>query len=126
MEEKSLFGELGAHYKEKNGIYYPLLSVNSEDCQLANVGKYGRMWIQFLKVAYADRYRSLVRFGKLYDKASEINEEAYELLENIETGWLEKNKPKDTNSFMEQLRLRNQARMMAEEIVLQEVVRQFH
>ncbi|KAB1438503.1 TnpV protein [Candidatus Galacturonibacter soehngenii] len=126
MEEKSLFEELGVQYQEKDGIHYPLLSVSSEECQLANVGKYGRMWIGFLKEAYAERYRSLVRFGKLYDKASEINEEAYELLENIETVWLEKNKPKDPNSFMEQLHLRNQARMMAEEIVLREVVRKFH
>ena len=126
MEEKTLFEELGVQYQENDGIYYPLLSVDSEECQLSNVGKYERMWIEFMKEAYADRYRCLVRFGKLHDKASEINEEAYELLENIETGWLEKNKPKDTNSFMEQLHLRNKARMMAEEIVLQEVVRQFH
>lgn len=126
MEEKSLFEELGVQYQEVDGIYYPLLSVNSEEYQLANVGKYGRMWIQFLKEAYADRYWSLVRFEKLHDKASEINEEAYELLENIETGWLEKNKPKDPNLFKEQLHLRNQARMMVEESVLQEMVRQFH
>lgn len=126
MEEKSLFEELGVQYQEMDGIYYPLLSVDSEECQLSNVGKYGRMWIQFLRETYVKRYWSLVRFGKLHDKASEINEEAYELLDNIETAWLAKNKPKNPNSFMEQLHLRNQARMMAEEIVLREVVRQFH
>ncbi len=79
-----------------------------------------------MKEAYADRYRSLVRFGKLQDRATEVNEEAYELLESIETAWLAKNKPQDSNSFVEQLHLRIQARMMAEEIVLEEVVRQFH
>lgn len=126
MEEKTLFEELGVQYKEKDGIYYPLLSVDSKEYQISNAGKYGRMWIEFMKEANVDRYRSLVRFGKLYDKATEINEEAYELIESIETAWLAENKPQNPNSFMEQLYLRNQARLMAEEIVLQEVIRQFH
>lgn len=126
MNNKTLFEELGVQYQEVDGIYYPLLSVGTEVKQGTNLGKYGRMWIEFIKDTNLQRYRSLVRFGKLHDRAVEVNEEAYELLEAIENGWLKKNKLKDPNSFMEQLHIRNQARYIAEEIVLQEIVRQFH
>ncbi len=40
--------------------------------------------------------------------------------------WLKKHKPKNPNSFTEQLQLRTQTRMMAEEIVIMDVVMQFH
>lgn len=126
MSNKILFEELGVQYQEVDGIYYPLLSADTEVKQVTNLGKYGRMWIECLKDTNLQRYRSLVRFGKLHDRAFEVNEEAYELLEAIENGWLKKNKLKNPNSFMERLHLRNQARYIAEQIVLQEVVRQFH
>ena len=44
----------------------------------------------------------------------------------IEAKWLKKHKPENPNSFMEQLQLRTQTRMMAEEIVIMDVVMQFH
>lgn len=53
-------------------------------------------------------------------------EEAHELLDDIEAKWLKKHKPKNPNSFTEQLQLRTQTRMMAEEIVIMDVVMQFH
>ena len=49
-----------------------------------------------------------------------------ELLDDIEAKWLKKHKPKNPNSFTEQLQLRTQTRMMAEEIVIMDVVTQFH
>lgn len=55
-----------------------------------------------------------------------MNEEAYELLDCIEKKWLEKRKPGNQNSFAEMYRLRMQARMTAEEVVLEHVVRQYH
>lgn len=126
MKNKTLFEELGVQYQEVDGNYYPLLSVDTEAKQVTNLGKCGRLWIEFIIDTNFQRYQSLVRFGKLHDRADEVNEEAYELLEAIENGWLKKNKLKDPNSFMEQLHIRNQARYIAEEIVLQEIVRQFH
>ena len=55
-----------------------------------------------------------------------VNEVAYELLEDIENEWLRKHKPKHANSFVEMYRLRTQARMIAEEVVLHDVVNCFH
>ena len=55
-----------------------------------------------------------------------VNEVAYELLEDIENEWLRKHKPKQSNSFVEMYQLRTQARMIAEEVVLHDVVDCFH
>ena len=64
--------------------------------------------------------------GELEERADEVNDTAYELLDDIEAKWLKKHKPKNPNSFTEQLQLRTQTRMMAEEIVIMDVVMQFH
>jgi hypothetical protein len=126
MREQTIFEKLEIEYQEIDGIFYPVLSVPTEEEQLKDIGKYGRMWIGHMKSIYPIRYRSLVRFGELNSKAMEVNEVAYDLLDDIESGWLQKHKPRNVNSFMEQLHLRNQARMMAEEMVLHDVVYQFH
>lgn len=43
-------------------------------------------------------------------------------LDNIEAAWLKKHMTGKKKTFMEQLYLRNQARAMAEEIVINEIV----
>ena len=48
------------------------------------------------------------------------------LMEDIENEWLSKHKPKHANSFVEMYQLRTQARMIAEEVVLHDVVNCFH
>lgn len=126
MRKQTIFEKLEIEYQEIDGIFYPVLSVPTEEEQLKDVGKYGRMWIGHMKSIYPIRYRCLVRFGELNSKAMEVNEVAYDLLDDIESSWLQKHKLKNVNSFMEQLHLRNQARMMADEMVLHDVVYQFH
>ena len=125
MSEQTLFEKLGVRYREEDGILYPLITVEIKE-EDADIGKYGRLWMKYIQSEYPQRYRSLMRFGELYSKATEVNEVAYELLEDIENEWLMKHKPKDKNSFMEMYRLRIQARLVAEEVVLHDVVNCFH
>lgn len=125
MGQKTIFERLGVQYEERDGLLYPLITVNIKE-EDVNVGKYGRMWMQYLKSEYPQRYRSLLRFGELKYKAAEVNEVAYELLEDIETEWLQNHKPKNRNSFVEMYQLRTEARLMAEEVVLHDVVNCFH
>ena len=120
------FEKLGIEYKEYDGLLYPVLSVSEEAVKPTHIGKYGRMWIEFMKTEHPDRYRNLVRFGRLWDKATEIDEEAYELFEAIESKWLSSHKPKNRQSFWEMYQLRTQARLMAEETVRHQVIRQYH
>lgn len=122
----TLFEELEIEYIERDGVFYPVLSVEDEVDVKISVGKYGRMWMAFMECSHPDRYRCLVRFGRLRERAVQVNEEAYELLDCIEKRWLKKHKPVNQNSFAEMYRLRMQARLMAEEVVLTQVVRQYH
>ena len=125
MSEQTLFEKLGVRYREQGGILYPLISVEIKE-ENVDIGKYGRLWMKYIQSEYPQRYRILVRFGELHSKAIEVNEVAYELLEDIENEWLMKHKPKDKNSFTEMYRLRTQARLVAEEVVLHDVVNCFH
>lgn len=125
MSEQTLFEKLGVPYREKDGIFYPLITVEIKE-EDADIGKYGRLWMKYIQSEYPQRYKSLVRFGELISKAIEVNEVAYELLEDIENEWLKKHKPKNKNSFTEMYRLRTQARLVAEEVVLHDVVNCFH
>ena len=122
---RTTFEKLGIPYEERDGIFYPVLVAGTEKADI-DAGKYGRMWIKYMKDEYPVRYRSLVRFAELEERAAEVNETAYELLDDIENAWLKKHKANNPDSFTEQLKLRTQARMMAEEIVLSDVVMQFH
>ena len=76
MSEETLFEKLGVKYIEKDGIFYPLITLGGEE-NSTDVGKYGRMWMDYIQKEYPQRYRSLVRFGELHDKATEVNEVAY-------------------------------------------------
>lgn len=122
----SIFENMGIEYEEKDGILYPLLSVDDDSEALKSVGKYGLMWMEFMKTEYPDRYRHLVRFGKIKKIANDVNEQANELSDVLQEKYLRKHKNQLSGTFMERVRLRNQARMMAEEIVFNELVNKYH
>jgi len=122
----TILEKLEIEYAERDGIFYPVLSVGTEENLQSTIGKYGRMWVAFMKNDHPDRYRSLVRFGRLQEKAAQIDEEAYELLEGIEERWLKHRMPEKGDSFMEMYRLRTQVRLMAEETVLEQIVNRYH
>ena len=122
--EMTLIERMGVGDEEIDGIFYPLIDGSAENTKTKNIGKYGHLWINFMQVEYPERYRSLVRFGLLEEKALAVNEEAYELLCVMEEKLLEES---DTGkSFAEIYALRTQVRMLVEEIVLREVVNVFH
>ncbi len=91
---KTTFEKLGIPYEERDGIFYPVLVAGTEKADI-EAGKYGRMWIKYIKEEYPMRYKSLVRFGELEERADEVNDTAYELLDDIEAKWLKKHKPKN-------------------------------
>ena len=78
-EEKSIFEAIGIQYEEKDGLLYPIFS-EEVSTESIHVGKYGDLWMGYLKVNHPDRYCHLSRFGKLMSKAVEVNEDAYEML----------------------------------------------
>ena len=123
-EEKTLFETFGIQYEEKDGLLYPIFKEAATEN--IHVGKYGDLWMEYLKVNHPDRYRHLFRLKKLMKKAEEVNEEAYEMLDSIVANYLIKHPPIDPNSTMEMWQIREQAKMMAEEIIFHDIVNQFH
>ena len=89
-------------------------------------GQYGRMAMKYLLENEPARYKTLMRFGKMYEKMSAVEEEANQLYDQLEEQYLMKHKPQNPSSTMEMWKIREQAKMQAEEVVLNQIVMRFH
>lgn len=116
----TIFEELGVIYIEKDGLLYPM--IDEPTIKNVWVGKYGHIWLDYIRESYPNRYRNLFRRDILEIKASEINEEAYEVLDTISAQHIQREIPEGCDSIMDMWKLREQARQLAEEVVLQEVI----
>ena len=123
-KELSLFEQMGGTYTEVDGIFYPNLALKPE--KSAFVGKYGTIWMSYVEEMYPMRYLELRIDGELRVKAAEVNEEAMEVLATMVQAYLKRHKPKNPDSTMEMWRLREQARAIAEEFILEDIVYRFH
>lgn len=85
--ELSTYEAMGGTYTEMDGVFYPNIVV-SEEADVW-IGKYGLLWIDYIKSNHAERYRHHIRMGTLSASAFELNEEAYEMLEGIVNQYLE-------------------------------------
>lgn len=126
--ELTLIEKMGVEFEERDGLFYPLMDCDAfEECvKTKDIGKYGHLWIDFMQVAYPERYRSLMRFGLLEEKATAVNEETYELLCVMEEKLLIDSDEDKECSFVKKYVLRMQVRILTEEIVIREVVNMFH
>lgn len=124
VSENKELKKVELEYEERDGIYYPKIYISP--IKYADIGKFGHMWMEFMESAFPIRYRNLVICGELYSRAMEVDEIAWELHEDIEKEWIKKHKPKNSNSFVEIYEIRSQARLMAEEVVMHEVVNCYH
>ena len=125
--------ERKVHYMEKyikqNGItyelrgeqYYPLLELPEQK----EVGKYGRLHLDYLKEYRRGRYTNLLSEGTLNQRLYEIDVEAKTVVESIisrlatERGIDENLKTRDMLRWVAEM---NNIKASAEEIVLREVV----
>ena len=130
--EICMFERMGGTYTEVDGILYPDMEMEVLDffgdveVENVGVGKYGHLWISYMKENHKDRYRHHVRMGQLYSKANEVNEEVYEMMERMMEQYLKKHVPEDRHSTMEMWEIREQAKCVAEEVVYDAVVYRYH
>ena len=122
---ESLYETLGGTYCEANGHLIPdIVLPEQTDYQ---IGKYGRMHLDYIKQHRRGRYTTLLTEGKLNARLHEIDLEANEMLETIiprlaaERGIDEDLKARDMLCWVAEM---NNIKASAEEIVLQEVVDQ--
>ena len=120
---KTLYENLGGTYHEENGHLIPNVTLPEQtDYQ---IGKYGRMHLDYIKQHRRGRYTTLLTEGKLNTRLHEIDLEANEMLETIiprlatETGIDENLKARDMLRWVAEM---NNIKASAEEIVLREVV----
>ena len=120
---KTLYEQLGGTYREENGRLIPEIKLPEQtDYQ---IGKYGRMHLDYIKQHRRGRYTTLLIEGKLNTRLHEIDLEANEMLETIiprltaERGIDENMKARDMLRWVAEM---NNIKANAEEIVLREVV----
>ena len=119
----SLYETLGGTYLEENEHLIPNVTLSEQtDYQ---IGKYGRMHLDYIKGHRRGRYTTLLTEGKLNTRLHEIDLEANEILETIiprlaaERGIDENLKAYDMLRWVAEM---NNIKASAEEIVLREVV----
>ncbi len=122
---ESLYETLGGTYREENGHLIPNITLPEQtDYQ---IGKYGRMHLDYIKQHRRGRYTTLLIEGKLNARLYEIDLEANEMLESIiphlaaERGIDENLKSRDMLRWVAEM---NNIKASAEEIVLREVIYQ--
>ncbi len=120
---ESLYEMFGGTYREENGHLIPDVTLPKQtDYQ---IGKYGRMYLDYIKQHRRGRYTTLLTEGKLNARLHEIDLEATEMLDTIiprlatERGIDENLKARDMFAWVAEM---NNIKASAEEIVLREVV----
>ena len=118
-----LYETLGGTYREENGHLIPDVTLPKQtDYQ---IGKYGRMHLDYIKQYRRGRYTTLLTEGKLNALLHEIDLEANEMLDTIiprlatERGIDEDLKAQDMLIWVAEM---NNIKASAEEIALREVV----
>ena len=121
----SLYETFGGTYREENGHFIPNITLPEQTNY--QIGKYGRMYLDYIKQHRRGRYTTLLTESKLNAQLHEIDLEAHKMLETIihrlatERGIDENLKARDMLSWVAEM---NNIKTSAEEIVLREVVYQ--
>ena len=119
----SLYETFGGTYREESGHLIPDIALPEQTNY--QIGKYGRMHLNYIKQHRRGRYTTLLTEGKLNARLHEIDLEANEMLETIiprlatERGIDENMKDRDMLCWVTEM---NNIKASAEEIVLREVV----
>ena len=120
---KSLFEEMGGTYRQEGDYLIPNLALPNDGNY--EIGKYGRMRLNYLKEHRKILYTNYLMEGTLSKHLSEIDQACNERMDNIVSamakreGVTEELKAADQ---MEWVRRMNGIRNLAEEIILREVV----
>ena len=123
--EKHIYDEKnGLHYTlAEDGMYYPDLELPEQEDMW--VGKYGLLRETYLKEHRNSIYMSLFLSGKLNQHLLEVNEQAQTQVDQLITHWVKLNGCNEivkANNQMEWVGRMNNYKMLAEEIVMKEII----
>ena len=113
----------GIKYELRGEQYYPMLKISEQTNH--EIGKYGRLHLDFIKKHRRGTYTTLLTEGRLYEHLHSIDEQAHEQI-NLHIaqmaermGMTEEFKASDPMRWVQMM---NNIKATAEEIVLEEVV----
>ena len=121
----NLYEKLGGTYREENGHLIPDIALPEQTNY--QIGKYGRMYLDYIRNHRRGRYTTLLTEGRLNARLHEIDIQANKMVEAIvanlarERGIDEELKASDALKWVAEM---NNIKASAEEIVLREVIYQ--
>ncbi len=107
-------------YTEIDGLLYPNIEIDGKS-ELDNLGKYGRLRLSYLHERKPGMYRELLLTGKLAEHCAKIDKAAFEMAEHIRSDYLSAH-PMPEDDTLERIRISTQAQMIADEIVVDQLV----
>ena len=107
-------------YTEIDGLLYPNIEIDGK-VELDNLGKYGRLRLNYLHKQKPGMYRELLLIGKLAEHCATIDKIAFEMAERIRADYL-KLHPMPQEDTMERICLSELAQELADECVLHDLI----
>ncbi|WP_313129034.1 TnpV protein [Anaerocolumna sp.] len=107
-------------YTEINGLLYPNFEIGGK-AELDNLGKYGRLRLNYLHEQKPGMYREMLLTGKLAEHCTTIDKAAFELAERIRADFL-KVHPMPEENTLERIQISTQSQMIADEMVIAELI----
>lgn len=118
--ENGIHYTLGPHH-----LYYPDELPDENEAKIG-LTQYGMQCFRYLQAEHNHRWTHLLLTRQLNAVCKQVEEEAWERHHEIEDAYLKKYPITKEMEFMEVVQRRNQARAYAMEIVMDEVVNQYH
>ena len=122
--EKHIIGENGIRYTlGEDGLYYP--DIRLPEGTHYEIGRYGRMKVEYLKEKRRALYLDLLLSGKLNEYLHQTDEECYQMMERLveqmkaSEGVTEELKATDQMAWLGAM---NSIRNRAEEIIINELI----
>ena len=113
----------GIKYELRGEQYYPMLKISEQTNY--EIGKYGHLYLDFIKKHRRGTYTTLLTEGRLNEQLHAIDEQVHEQIDlHIKqmTEQMEITEELKATDPMRWVRLMNNIKSLAEEVVLKEVV----
>lgn len=107
-------------YTEIGGLLYPNIEIAGK-ADIDDLGKYGRLRLNYLHEQRPGMYRELLLTGKLAEHCTAIDKAAFEMAERIRADYL-KAHPMPDEDTMERFHASTQALIIADEIVIDQLI----
>ncbi len=120
-DTKTIYEQLGGTYRDENGNLVPDLELPEQK----SIGKYGKMYLDYLKQHRRGRYSALLGEGRLNTYLSEIDEQAHKMLTSLTTELAKAQGIDEHLKATDQMRwvqMMNNIRSSAEETVMRELI----